>query len=155
MNAIEISAIGIVVCTAINFVLFILIMYLALTIQGWKRDLDTNINAINEFQNTPKKIDDDVINPIKTDNSSFDEFFNTDKTIHEMLENPKKYEIGTVLKYVYESRNQKRITATDRSNQSKLVKLLQCEFYRNIMSYAEADSIAIWLDKLVNNQMEK
>ena len=56
MNAIEISAIGIVVCTAINFVLFILIMYLTLTIQGWKRDLDTNINAINEFQNTPKKI---------------------------------------------------------------------------------------------------
>ena len=100
-------------------------------------------------------IDTDVVNPIKTDNPDFDVFFNTDKTLHEMLENPGAYEIGVVLKYVFEKRKEKQITATDRSNQTHLVKLLQLAFSKDIMSYREADAIAIWLDELVNNQTEK
>lgn len=43
----------------------------------------------------------------------------------------------------------KQISASDRANQSTLVKLLQNAFSQGLMEHDKADSITIWLDDLI------
>lgn len=46
MNAIEISAIGIIVCTVVNFIFFILALFLTLTVQNWKNDISKDMKIL-------------------------------------------------------------------------------------------------------------
>lgn len=49
----------------------------------------------------------------------------------------------------------KQISASDRANQSTVVKLLQNAFSQGLMEHDKADSITIWLDDIIKRNYER
>lgn len=117
MNTIEISAIGIIICTAVNFIFFILILYLTLTVQGWKQEIDENMSTVKL-----------VLKVL----SEYSDFSRQDKT-------PK-----------HRSKEKQ-----DEANRVRVLCILQRNLNENKISYEESNRLTIWLNNLVNNQMER
>lgn len=140
------SAIGITICTLVNFVFFFFILWITLAVQKWSNGAEKNLTAIQEVLKT-------MLNQTASVNNDVENLVKNGNTPYKMLENPNKHEIGESLKCVFEKRTPKQITATDRSNQAKIVNALQNAFDMRKIEYEEANSLANWLDNLVNNQI--
>ena len=130
------NAIGIIICTLVNFIFFFFILWTTLAVQKWSNGAEKNLTAIQEVLKT-------MLNQTASVNNDVENLVKNGNTPYKMLENPNKHE----------KRTPKQITATDRSNQAKIVNALQNAFDMRKIEYEEANSLANWLDNLVNNQI--